>query len=109
MIAMGRLNSFIARLLSCKQKTFSITYLGILMKPTQLNRMDWTPLLDSIQRKLEGWRGRMLSLGGRIILLNAILSATPLYYMSFVFITVVRRMINRIRGRLIWAGSYDTS
>lgn len=68
------------------------------------------PLLDSIQRKLEGWRGKLLSLGGRITLLNAVLLTMPLYCMSiFMLPRWVREKIDSIRCRLLWNGPKDST
>lgn len=39
---------------------------------------------DRMRKKLEGWKGKLLVLGGRIILLNSIVWLTPLYFVLFV-------------------------
>lgn len=41
-------------------------------------------------KKLEGWQNRFLSMGGRLVLINALLSAIPLYQ------TYVDRMPKRV-------------
>lgn len=50
-------------------------------------KRDWYPIIDRIERKLEGWKARYLSMGGRITLINSVLSSTPLYLMSIFLFT----------------------
>ncbi|GKV14958.1 hypothetical protein SLEP1_g25756 [Rubroshorea leprosula] len=42
----------------------------------------WQPLLDSIKKKLSGWKNRWLSFGGRITLLNSMLTSLPVFLLS---------------------------
>lgn len=59
-----------------------------------------------MDRKLPGWKANALSLGGRLTLLNASLSATPTYFLSFFKAPdwVIKKM-DRIRRSFFWAGS----
>lgn len=94
----GRRSNFIQNVLGCKEKHFLIKYLRLPIKLGKLSKRDWFPLLDSVQRKLERWRGKLLSLGGRIALLSTVLSATPLYYMFFLVLPKwVRKKIDKIK------------
>ena len=45
--------------------------------------MDWLPLIEKIKKRLAGWKGKSLSLGGRLTLVNMVLSSIPIYLMSF--------------------------
>lgn len=74
---------FIIKILQCKQEVFPIICLGIPVKPTRLMRRDWHHFWIRYGKKLEGWRGRLLSVGEKLILLNAVLSMLSLYYMFF--------------------------
>ena len=66
----------------------------------------WLELINRIEEKLPTWKGKLLSYGGRLILINSVLSSIPLYYFSFykVPIWVIQR-IDRIRRRFLWGGS----
>lgn len=55
--------SFIIHIFGCKEEDFPLKYLGVPLSPNKLKRMDWTPLLESFERKLEGWKENLLSLG----------------------------------------------
>ena len=51
----------------------------------------------------------MLSLGGRVTLLNSVLSAIPLYWLSIYKIPVAAKTsIDRIRKKFLWCGSSST-
>lgn len=58
-----------------------------------------------IEKQLEGWQGKFLSLRGRIVLLNSVLSAVPLYQASVYRIPRwVIAQINKFRKKFLWGG-----
>jgi mannosylglycoprotein endo-beta-mannosidase len=71
-----------ADILNCATGEWSIKYLGVPVSSSKLHIMDWLPLHEKMLRRLDGWKGSPLSLGGRLILLNSSLSSIPTYYMS---------------------------
>jgi hypothetical protein len=42
----------------------------------------WMDLVNKIQTRLHVWKGKFLSLGERVVLLNSVLTSIPLYYLS---------------------------
>ena len=66
---------------------------------------DWLPLVEKINKRLDGWKGASLSIGGRLTLLNACLSSIPLYCMSMSLLpnTVIKK-IDMVRKRFFWQG-----
>jgi len=60
-----------------------ITYLGLPFTIGKLNKTQWRPLIHRIQKRLAGWKGKMLSLEGRITMINTVLSAMHTYFLSF--------------------------
>lgn len=77
------LSSLIISIFECKEEAFPLKYFGIPLSPNKLKRADWSPLLESFERKFGGWEGNLLSLGERLTFLNVMLSATPMYYMTY--------------------------
>ncbi|GAU25113.1 hypothetical protein TSUD_274020 [Trifolium subterraneum] len=46
-------------------------------------RATWSPIVDTLKKRLCAWNGRNLSIGGRVTLINSVLSSLPLYFFSF--------------------------
>lgn len=68
--------------LGCKRGSFPLCYLGLPLSDKALPKTAYIPLLQKINNKLQGWAARQLSIAGRLVLINAVLSAIPTYFMS---------------------------
>lgn len=103
------LASSLANQLGCKLTALPITYLGVPLHWKTLRVSDWMPLVDKIENKLQTWKGSLLSLGGRVILLNSVLSSIPLYWLSIYKMPVtIKNIIDIIRKKILWAGCSST-
>ena len=71
-----------SRILSTPIGVLPIQYLGVPLADRRLRIRDWQPVLDKVETRLGGWRARLLSCGGRLLMLKAVLSAIPTYFMS---------------------------
>lgn len=90
----------------CQWGSFPIKYLGLLLHFKQLQVADWQFLVDKIEGRLKNWQGHLLSIGGRITLLNFVLSSIPLYTLSIYKIPLtVLKQIDKIRRRFLWQGT----
>ena len=78
--------SQVSDLLHCKIEIFSFTHLGLPLKLITLSKTDWQLLLDRIDKRLVAWKGHSLSRGGRLILVNSVLTMLSLYFMPFFFL-----------------------
>jgi hypothetical protein len=58
-------------------------YLGIPMHHKRLSNSDWKDILDKFQKRLSSWKSKLLYVGGRLMLLNSVLSSLPLFMFSF--------------------------
>lgn len=72
------LASSLADQLGCSITSLPITYLGVPLHWKTLSVADWNPLINKIEKRLQSWKGSLLSLGGRVTLLNSVLSTIPL-------------------------------
>jgi len=59
-----------------------ISYLGLPISSSKINKSLWSPLIDRMQRRLSGWKGKLISFGGRITMINALVAAIPMYFLS---------------------------
>jgi hypothetical protein len=69
-------------LFGCKEGDFPFRYLGIPMNPRRLSNKDWRVVEERFQKKLSSWKGKLLSSGGRLVLINSVLSSLPMFMMS---------------------------
>ena len=80
-----------------------IRYLGVPLVDRRLRIQDWQPVFEKVETRLGGWRARLISRGGRLILLKAVLAAIPIYYMSIFTMPVgVRRLLEKIMRSFLW-------
>jgi len=70
-------------LFGCKLGSYPFRYVGILMHFRKLSNNDWKIIEDRIEKRLSGWKGNLLSIGGRLVLINSILSSLPMFMLSF--------------------------
>jgi hypothetical protein len=68
--------------LNCKLGSLPMKYLGLSLHWKKPTRLDWQSVIDKIQSRLPIWKGKLLSLGGWLVLLNYVLSTIPLYYLT---------------------------
>ena len=65
-------------LFGCNPGTFPIRYLGIPIHFRRLSNNDWTRIQKHIEQRLSSWKGINLSTGGRLTLINSVLSSQPM-------------------------------
>ena len=83
-------------------------YLGLLLGARTRASSVWDPVVKKFERKLFMWKGRCLSLGGRITLIKACLSSLPIYYMSlFKMPKAVSLRLDKIRRDFLWEGQSE--
>lgn len=91
--------------LCCKVGELPFTYLGLPVGANPRRAKTWQPVVDVLRKRLTRWRGRHLSLGGRIVLLKSILSSIPLYFLSLFRIPrKVLTILIGIQRNFLWGG-----
>ncbi|XP_031105595.1 uncharacterized protein LOC116010359 [Ipomoea triloba] len=81
-------------------------YLGVPSIHGRLKKESFTGIIERMHQKLAGWRSKTLSLAGRIVLAQSVLSAIPYYSMQTTMlpIGVIKEMEQLIRN-FIWGSS----
>jgi hypothetical protein len=69
--------------LHCAVESIPFRFLGIPVGAKPRRRSTWVPIIESMKKRLSTWNGRILSIGGRVTLINLVLSSLPLYFFSF--------------------------
>ncbi|WVZ62477.1 hypothetical protein U9M48_012225 [Paspalum notatum var. saurae] len=59
-----------SHLFGCKTGTFPFRYLGIPMHYRKLRNTDWRMVEERFEKRLSGWKGKLLSVGARLVLIN---------------------------------------
>lgn len=57
--------------LECRQRNLPSTYLGLPLGASYKKKEVWSPLIDRMKKRLNGWKSRLLSKGGRLTLIKA--------------------------------------
>jgi len=93
------------QLLGCREGSFPFTYLGIPMNTHKISNKDWSMVEERFQKKLSSWKGKLLSIGGRLVLIDSVLSSLPMFMMFFFRIPKgVLKKSDYYRSRIFWQG-----
>lgn len=88
----------------CSAKALPITYLGLPLSDVRLRRQDLKPILDSLAKRLRGWKAKLISLPGRIELVRTTLTAMAIYrIMALAPPAWFVKMVDRLRRGFLWA------
>jgi hypothetical protein len=89
---------------------FPQTYLGLPLFVQKLNIAAFTPLITKVDRYLSGWRATLVSPGGRLVLLNAVLNALPAYAMGAMeLLARLLDALDKSRHAFFWAAADHVS
>ncbi|XP_026451452.1 uncharacterized protein LOC113351704 [Papaver somniferum] len=68
--------------LGCTITDFPIPYLGMPVGASYRCRRIWDAVIENFEARLQGWMGRCLTYGGRLILIKFVLSAIAIFMMT---------------------------
>jgi hypothetical protein len=92
----------------CGQGQFPIYYLGIPIHYRRLTIDEWKLLEERLQKRLNSWKGKVLSLGGRLVLINSVPSNMVLYMISFfLLLKGVLHKLDYYRSIFFWQGDSE--
>jgi hypothetical protein len=95
-------------LFGCGQGLFPMRYLGILIHYRRLTLAEWKLVEKRLQKHLSSWKGKLFFLGGRLILINSILSNMVLHMISFFLLPKgVLHKLDYYRSRFFWQGDNE--
>ncbi|WVZ54184.1 hypothetical protein U9M48_005022 [Paspalum notatum var. saurae] len=83
-------------LFGCKPGSFPFRYLGIPMHHRKLRN-------KRFEKRLIGWKRKLLSVGSRLVLINSVLSSLPMFMLSF--FKIPKRVLKKLeyfRSRFFW-------
>ncbi|GAU19692.1 hypothetical protein TSUD_78170 [Trifolium subterraneum] len=78
-----------------------VKYLGLPIGANSKSLATWDPLLEFLRNRLHSWRNKHISLGGRIVMINAMLNAIPIFFLSFMrMLAKVLKQVAKKKGGL---------
>ncbi|XP_042956358.1 uncharacterized protein LOC122292186 [Carya illinoinensis] len=104
-ISLNRKSS-ILRITGFSEGSFPFKYLGVPVVDGRLKVSDFGDLLGKIKRKIAGWKMKMLSVGGRTILLRHVLSSMATHLLAVLHVPkTVLNVLNRLLSSFFWGDS----
>jgi hypothetical protein len=95
-------------LFGCNAGEYPFRYLKIPMHHKQLLNSEWRQIEERFEKRLSCWKANHLSYGGRLTLINSVLSSLPIFMMSiFEILKGVIKKLDYYRSRLYWQGDTD--
>ena len=90
-------------LFGCGQGQFPMRYLGIPIHYRRLTNAEWKKVEERLQKRLASWKGKLLTVGGRLVLINSVLTNMVLYMLSFFLVPKgVLKRLDYYRSRFFW-------
>jgi len=78
-------------------------YLGLLVVGSHKRVSFWEGVIERVKSRLGRWKGRFLSLAGRVCLSKSVLSSIPLFYISMYKLpSAVLKEIEKNQRRFLW-------
>lgn len=65
----------------CSHDSLPFFYLGLPVGRHMRKEASWNGVIDSFVKRLTSWKSRLLSIGGRLTLVKAVLWSLPVFYL----------------------------
>ncbi|XP_026459750.1 uncharacterized protein LOC113360456 [Papaver somniferum] len=93
----------VAVIFGCQVTSFLMKFLGIPLGSKSKEVGFWDVILQNFKKKISMWQRKYLSKGGRLMLIQNVLSSLPVYYLSlFQIPTSVEKQMERIMRQFLW-------
>jgi len=94
----------LALFFGCGVDSLPSTYLGLPLGASYKSKIVWEPVIEKFQRRLAGWKSKLLSKGGRLTLVQSALWSIPIYYASlFTIPASISGQLEKIMRDFPWA------
>ncbi|XP_058757339.1 uncharacterized mitochondrial protein AtMg00310-like [Vicia villosa] len=92
-----------SQFLSCKLDRIPFKFLGVVVGGNPRRSTFLNPVITNMNAKLSPWIGRLLSIGGRVTLINSVITNLPVYYLSFFKLPIkVNEEIVKLQRNFLW-------
>ncbi|XP_060211803.1 uncharacterized protein LOC132639368 [Lycium barbarum] len=88
--------------------SFPFVYLGCPISYARKRKIDYSELIKNVKDKLQAWKGRLLSLGGKVVLISSVLQSVPIHLLSPVKPPkCVIKEIHQMFAKFFWSNKED--
>ena len=89
--------------MNCEIMKSPFSYLGVKVGGNHKRCAFWDGMLIKLRSRLSAWKGKSLSLAGRVCLIKSVLTSLPLFYVFlFCMPTTMVREVKRIQKNFLW-------
>ncbi|XP_060183463.1 uncharacterized protein LOC132613456 [Lycium barbarum] len=100
----GALSQQVEQITGFKRDQFPLTYLGCPIFHLRRKKGYYNDLIKKVKNKLQNWKGKLLSFGGKAVLINSVLQSIPIYMLSTVVPTKYTiNELHKIFARFYWS------
>uniref|UniRef100_A0A251V012 Putative RNA-directed DNA polymerase, eukaryota n=1 Tax=Helianthus annuus TaxID=4232 RepID=A0A251V012_HELAN len=100
--------SLMASRVGCLVGEAPFNYLGIPLGANMNRVKNWDPIVKIFKGRLSSWKASSLSIGGRVILIKAVLESLPIYFFSLFKAPVkVIEKLEALMRNFLWGGSEE--
>ncbi|KAK1299943.1 putative ribonuclease H protein [Acorus calamus] len=92
-------------LLGIAAGSLPVRYLGLPLTNKPLKHVTCLPLLEKVRRRIEGWKGHLLSFAGRVELAKTVLNSFQIFWSSaFLLPQKTSNFLEKLFRSFIWGG-----
>ncbi|CAM0949967.1 unnamed protein product [Alopecurus aequalis] len=103
------INPFL-QIMGCHRDAFPCTYLGMPLSDKKLRKVHLPDIIDKLAKKAAGWKGRWISIDGRLILVKFVMAAMPVFQLLAIdYPKWTQKVIEKIQGAFLWTGTDTVS
>ncbi|XP_060182538.1 uncharacterized protein LOC132612249 [Lycium barbarum] len=96
----------VERVTGIARKEFPVIYLGCPIYYARSKMSFYSELIAKVRNRLQGWKGKLLSFGGRAILLKHVLQAMPMHLLSAVDPpSFVIKKLHKVFAQFFWSNT----
>ncbi|GKC39114.1 RNA-directed DNA polymerase, eukaryota, reverse transcriptase zinc-binding domain protein [Tanacetum coccineum] len=102
--------SHMAHIIGCGISKCPFKYLGVPVGCNMNRCVNWSAITNIFTSKLSSWKARLLSIGGRLSLIKAVLGNLPTYFMSIYLMPVsIRSKLESMRRKFFRGADQNDS
>ncbi|KAL5572344.1 hypothetical protein UlMin_021941 [Ulmus minor] len=93
----------LAVVVGCEKGSWPMKYIGLPLGGNPNSTEFWNPVVEKVGKRLDGWKKAVLSKGGKLTMIQSVLSSIPIYFMSlFKLPNGVAVLLEKMMRQFLW-------